>query len=119
MWLPVVLSGPAVWVLGRRGVGVGLRTSIALALGPVVVASVLAFVRLRWWNTLDGVLLGLLVAVAMTPQAAINSRRNGWLWLGKIALISWPALWLPLPGAAGGHHDAVLAAEPPGFGAPS
>src|SRR5258708_33856871 len=104
MWLPVVLSGPAVWLLGRRGVGVGLRTSIALALGPVVVASVLAFVRLRWWNTLDGVLLGLLVAVAMTPQAAINSRRNGWLWLGSIGVISRPWGLVLLPDAGGAKH---------------
>ncbi len=115
MCLPVLLTGPAVWLLGRRGVGVGLRTSIALALGPVVVASVLAFVRLRWWNTLDGVLLGLLVAVAMTPQAAINSRRNGWLWLGSIGLISWPGVLLLLPEAGAAKHDVFTEGEVTGL----
>jgi len=93
--LPLVLLGPAAWLLTRRPTGRGRRTALAIGLGPVLVALGLACVQLRWWNLCDGLLLALVVAAAAAP-----SRRSGWLWSGLAGLAFLPGLFQLLPPAA-------------------
>ena len=74
--LPWLLIGVALWLLVRRPTTAGQRTLIAVALGPVLVALVLASLQLRWCNQLDAALLALLVAA--TSGSAGPAVRWGW-----------------------------------------
>lgn len=81
MLLPLLILGPAAWLLARRATEPAQRAAIAIAAGPVVAAAVLAIRHLRWWNTLDCMLLGLLVAgTCARPSAAAAARGARWIW---------------------------------------
>jgi hypothetical protein len=96
--LPLLLLGPALWLLARHKMAVWQRTRIALAVGPVLVALTLACFQLRWWNLCDSMLLVLLVAAA-----AENSPRVRWVWSGFAGLVFLPGfLQLVPPVAADG-----------------
>ncbi len=77
--LGVLLS--ACWVLTNNNSIQPARTAVAIALGPVFVALVIACVKLSWWQTVDALLLVVLAATA----AAISSKemaakiRIGWI----------------------------------------
>ena len=89
--LPVVLVFPAAWLILRRRAAVAARASLALALGPVMVALAFACWQLRWWQVLDGTLLALAVAAVPKPVAA--DRRTGrWLWPGLATLLMVPGV---------------------------
>lgn len=85
--LPLLLLGPAMWLLMRRQTGGAPRIAVALALGPVVISLVLACLQLRWWGLCDVGLLALMVAVV-----AADIGRNRWLWAGFAGLIASPGL---------------------------
>lgn len=83
--LPLLFLGPAIWLLVRRP---AVRTSLAIALGPVLVAAGFAVRQLSWWNGLDGALLVLLtVTVAATGRGASFAR---WAWIGFVGLVCLP-----------------------------
>lgn len=91
-FLPLLLLGPAVWLLARSRTGPDHRTSIAVALGPMLVLAGLAIHQIRLWNTFDCMALVLLVAV--TAGAATDSNPAGFRWL--VAGLAAPALVLGL-----------------------
>ncbi len=62
--LPLLLIFPAAWILIRRQTAGAERTAIGIAIGPVAACLCLSFSQLRWWNTVDCMLLPLLVAAA-------------------------------------------------------
>ncbi|HXP60142.1 MAG TPA: hypothetical protein VN829_06595 [Dongiaceae bacterium] len=62
--LPLITVAPAAWLALRPSAKPELRASLAVALGPVVVALGFACERLSWWNELDCALLALVVAAA-------------------------------------------------------
>jgi hypothetical protein len=62
--LPLLLVVPALLLLWPRMAGAARRVPIALALGPVLVATGFAFRQISWWNGVDASLLALLVAMA-------------------------------------------------------
>jgi hypothetical protein len=105
-FLPLLLLGPAAWLLARRSTDPGHRAAVAICVGAALVAAAHALHQLRWWNTLDCALLALLVAVAAAVNAA---RRPRWLLCGLLA----PSLALgviavaPTAGA-GGDSDFKL-----------
>ncbi len=67
---PLLVLVPAAWIVLRRSFGFSERTAVALAAGPVVAAAALAVHQLRLWNTVDCMVLVLLVAVAGAAGAA-------------------------------------------------
>jgi hypothetical protein len=89
--LPVLLLLPAGWLILRRNGSVRARASLALALGPAMVALAFACWQLSWWHLLDGTLLALAVA-AMPAHLALNPRSGRWLWTGLAALIMIPGM---------------------------
>lgn len=95
--VPVLLIGPALWLLLRRATSSEARTSIAIAMGPVLAALALAFFHLSWWNGFDAALVTLLAAVTSTLYGRDSPRlfRPAWLVLVFLALVpgavqAWP-----------------------------
>ncbi len=92
--LPLVLIAPAVWFLLRKETARVRRVSLAITLGPVIVALGFACYQLVWWNTLDGFLLVLLVVMtAGLPQAA-NQGYARLAWVSGTLLLSLGVLFV-------------------------
>jgi len=87
-FLPVLLLGPAIWLLARRATTDGQRERIALSLGPVLIALGFACFQLGWWRLVDGTLLALLIAI--TPTIDSTPKSNRWLWSAGFAVILIP-----------------------------
>lgn len=99
--LPLLLLGPAGWLLFRNQTGRGERVALAVCLGPVLITVALACQQLRWWNLCDVTLLALLVAIT-----AAGNFRQGWIWPGFVALVLLPGLIrLVPPSGAGGSIE--------------
>jgi hypothetical protein len=90
--LPLLTAVPAVWLMLRPSAGLRARASIAIALGPVLVALGFACRQLSWWSVLDGALLALMVAAAAGDWALV--RRSG-RWTMAAAVLAFA-----IPGAA-------------------
>ncbi len=104
--LPVLLIGPAIWILFRRDGGMPTRSALAVALGPVLVALWLAWNRIAWWNMADATLLVLAVASATALQSSTVSTRLRGFWTAGAALLVLPGLFhLRPPAAAGGNNE--------------
>jgi hypothetical protein len=97
-----LLLAPVLWQLVRRKTGGAQRRTLAIALGPVLVALVLAWLQLRWWIMLDGLLLALLVVAAGSVDGATGPRWARWCWTGFAAVVFVLGLsqLLPTTGAA-------------------
>ena len=86
------------------------RASLALALGPVVVAFAFACRQLSWWHLLDGALLALVVS-AIPAHMAVDRRCGHWLWTGLAALLMIPGV-IPLwPQRVSKAEDKITSAE--------
>jgi hypothetical protein len=97
--VPLVLVIPAAWILAKGKAPAGQRAAVAVALGPVGAALILACGQLRWWNTVDCALLALAVACVCGPAAkrwAWSAAATGVLVLGLVQLA---------PNAAGGTSE--------------
>jgi hypothetical protein len=88
--LPLLLVGPSLWLLARRGVDPGARAAIIVALGPVMVALGFAFRELTWWNGVAGVLLVLLTAAAASMPGSADYRAGRWALAGFAVLVLLP-----------------------------
>ena len=81
--LPLLLIGPALWLLIRGKTAWSTRAGIALAIGPLAVALFLAFRQLSWWSVLDEALLLLVVASSMAfPLMDTKMRQGRWALAG-------------------------------------
>jgi hypothetical protein len=109
--LPVLLIGPAIWLLVRRGTGLGARTSIAIAMGPVLVALGFACWQLSWWNGLDAALLALLAAVTVALRGPASPRLARAAWLCLVALVLVPGAIQAVPWAEAGGKNALEGPE--------
>lgn len=74
------------------------RRVIAIAAAPALVAFVLAWWQLRWWNAFDAAVLALIPALTATTPAAARGPR--WLALGAAALAALPGFLLLVPPAS-------------------
>ena len=109
--LPVLVVLPAGWFILRRRVGRIARMSLAVALGPVLVALGFAGWRLNWWNQVDVVLLALLVAVTAAIGEMANQHFIRWIWSGLVAVIFLPGAIQIVPETASRGKDALDEAE--------
>ncbi|MEO7414307.1 MAG: hypothetical protein ABIZ81_13220, partial [Opitutaceae bacterium] len=98
--LPLLLLGPALWLLVRRETSTSMRAAIALTLGPALVALSLAFRQLAWWSTLDVVLLTVLIAATAGIPSALTSVRRRWLWSAFAGVLFIPGAIQLLPSAS-------------------
>lgn len=100
---PLLLLGPALWILSRRRTGPAYRTALAIGLGPAVLALALACAQIRWWNAFDAMLLALVAVAAASASAskAANPGYGRWMWAGLalLALVPGLAQLAPPPGA--------------------
>lgn len=94
--LPLLLVVPAGWFLLRSTTALVRRISIAITLGPVVVALGFAWHQLVWWNTLDGLLLVTLV-VMTTGIAGATHRGHARLGLASGAVLLSLGVFLIAP----------------------
>jgi hypothetical protein len=109
--LPLVLALPPIWLLMRRGSGPAVRVSIAVALGPLLVALGFACRRLAWWNGLDGLLLALLVP-ATEALCAVSARRFGrWAFSAAAVLALLPGAIRVIPREDGWKRDELNQAQ--------
>src|SRR5258708_5597386 len=95
--LPLRLVASAVWVLPRRQTGRERRISVAITLGPVLVAFGFACQQLFWWNALDGLLLVMLVAATTGLSGATNRGYRRLAWAGGGLLLLLPGILLGAP----------------------
>jgi hypothetical protein len=108
--LPLLVLGPALWLLVRRQSGSDARTALAIALRPALVALLLACAQLRWWSLCDGLLLALAVAVA-----SVIPVRNRTFVAGLAGLVFLPGLVLLRPPAAAGGNIQYTRLEAEGL----
>ncbi len=97
--LPLLLLLPVAWLLVRRETTPAARGALALALGPVLVAAGFAGSQLRWWNTVDGMLLVLVVVATVVIRDSMPARASRWVWSGVVAVVlgfGAVQLWTPL-----------------------
>lgn len=82
--LPLLWFAVGAWKILFRTAPSSIRPAIALALGPVVAATLLAFGQLQWWMMVDVALLGLVVAVTAGLATQAPSPRALNLWTGFV-----------------------------------
>jgi len=101
--LPLLLVALGLFLVFSRKIPVAPRRALALALGPVLVALVLAWLQLSWWSGFGAMLVSLLVACAAAAETAPGAAGR-WLWRGAAALVVLPGFFLlPLPAGARGE----------------
>ena len=108
--LPLIILGPAGWMLLGRATKPESRVLLAFALGPVLVALGFACFQLSWWSLLDGTLLLLLVA-AFAECGAPAGRSSRWLWPVVAALFVIPGAIQLRPQKSVGTEMALTARE--------
>jgi hypothetical protein len=97
--LPLLILVPAVWLLSNRSLRPWQFTSIAVSLGPVLMALAFAFREISWWSRVDCALLAMMVVSAAAMRETNASPVIAWVG-GTIAAIAvlpgsarlWPAL---------------------------
>jgi hypothetical protein len=97
--LPLLIAAAAIGLLATGRIPRDRRAAIALALGPVLVATALAFVQLRWWSGVDVLLACLVVTVVVAMGRAAPLPRS-WLWAAGCVVMVLPGIRL-LPQPAG------------------
>ncbi len=86
-FLPVLLLVPAAWVFFHRRTSPAARLSVAVTLGPVLVALGFAGRNLNWWSVLDATLLALLLALTTDAPAQSRFVRGVWSVCTAVILI--------------------------------
>jgi len=98
--IPLLIVVPAVVIMFRtRTIGAAPPIPIALALGPVFVATAFATRQVSWWNGVDAALLALLVAAAAALRGSPRPRVAAGLAAALGALVLVPGavqLWPPV-----------------------
>jgi hypothetical protein len=82
--VPMLAFGFLVWQSVRRATGGANRAALAVVLGPAFIALILSYLRLRWWQIFDGLLL--IAVVFGTSVFATQSRSvlGRVLWFGSV-----------------------------------
>ena len=106
--LPLLIVVPSLWLLLRGKVSAGGRRAIAIALGPVLAALVLACFRIRWWTAVDGALLSLVVASVSAPPPSAKALRSRGLWAAVVGVAALAGVLLAVPDVRGGSGKLKL-----------
>jgi len=105
--LPLIMVGPALWLILRKGTGGGARASLAVLLGPLLVAVGFAGLRLTWWNGVDVVLLAMAgVLTAVLEEEGIH-RIFRPAWFALAALVVAPGLFQSWPHSESRDSNAL------------
>jgi len=83
--LPGLLVVPAGWLVLRHRTGTASRASLAVSLGPSLVAIGFACWQLSWWSQADAALLALLVTATAAIRESFHHRFSPWVWSGFVA----------------------------------
>jgi len=113
--LPLVLLVPAIWLATRRRTGTALRTILALVLGVVLPALVLAYFQLKWWCLLDATLLVLLVALTASHGPDSDRPSSRWLWAVGVLFIMLPGAFQLMPTGKSLPDNALTVPEAVGL----
>ena len=109
--LPVLLIGPAIWLIVRHKINLGDRISVAIAIGPVLVALGFATRQLSWWNGFDAALLALAVAVSVALRGPASSRLSRIAWLCLVLLVLIPGATQAVPYVKADEKNALEGPE--------
>ncbi|MEO6002572.1 MAG: hypothetical protein ABIZ04_15935 [Opitutus sp.] len=107
--LPLVLVVPAVWFVARCADS-RVRSSLILTLGPVVVTLILASFQLRWWVSLEAMLLVLLIGCAIAVRRMTPTPWGKWAIISGVVLAIIPGVIVltPSSGAAETVNEAEI-----------
>jgi len=108
--LPLVIAVPAVWLVLRPSTALQSRASIAVALGPVLVALGFACAQLSWWSVLDGALLAMMVAAAAGEWALVRASGR-WLLAPIVLVFAVPDIAQSLPQRSAGSAPTLTPQE--------
>jgi hypothetical protein len=108
--LPLCAVVPALWLLLRPAASPRLRSTIAVALGPVVVAFALACRQLSWWSVVDVSVLALIVAAA-AGQWTLASIGGGWILAALVLAFAVPGFIRLQPPAFAGPATVLTPQE--------
>jgi hypothetical protein len=116
IWLGLTLAPvgallPAIWVLRNRLIAMPIRAAVAITLGPVMVALLLACVMLTWWQTLDGLLLVSLAALAPGVSSKAIGRKACLGWISVVVALLAPGLIYALGWSRPGKGDVLSRTE--------
>jgi hypothetical protein len=107
--LPVLLLGPALWLVFRRNAGRLSRELVVVTLGPVVVTLCLGCIWLSWWKAFDITLIALLAAVTAAARSEGRILLFRWMWPALVAvpvLVGALQTWPRLGSAGAGSLDS-------------
>ncbi len=110
-FLPLLLVVPAGWLVFRRTGEPGTRISLAVMIGPFVVALGLAWERLSWWNGLDAVLLVVVVVSAAAFRSTGKSPVAQWAYAALAAFVFLPGMIQLIPTPNRGQENALGESE--------
>lgn len=111
-FLPLTILGTMVWLLVRRATSVRLKVALGILAGPLLVALALACVHLRWWQTVDGLLLVALAPVVTAVGTAFSpGRRAAWTAAVVASVGCGVGLLFPARGDAGEYIVTVPEVE--------
>ena len=100
-FLPLLALIPAIRSVLRRATDPGVRSRLAFAVGPVLIAGGFAWAELSWWCFLDAAVLAMLVA-ATSGIGGPGSARSQGIWSSLALAFAIPgAIQLAPPGSSG------------------
>jgi len=96
--LPLLCLSFPIWLAWRRSTARGDRVALTLVLGPLLLSLPFAWMQLRWWSLVDGLLLALAVTVTLI---LVREGRRGALmgWLGVWLFVLLPGMICQIPAA--------------------
>jgi len=112
--LPALILVPALVLLFVRRAGGLRRAWLAIALGPSLVALVVACHQLHWWNMFDGALLALAVGATAAVPGAAPSRFGRCAWAVLMAAVAAPGVMQLLP-PSGAARDTLTELDAQGL----
>ena len=107
--LPLAGAVAAVWIMLRPSTGPATRASIAVALGPVLVALGFACRELGWWAVLDCALAAMMVAAAGEWEPAPSAGR--WMLAAAALAFAVPGIAKVCPGRSGGEGATLTSQD--------
>ena len=113
--LPVLLLVPAGWLLVRRKIDSHQWTAVALATGALLIVLGFAGRHLSWWNDVDVVGLGLLVAAVGATAGPDRPALPRWAWAMGVAGVLGLGLVQLAPKTAGAAENAFSQQEVEGM----
>ncbi len=109
--LPLLLLGPALWLLVRRQTPLAERLALAVAVGAVIPPLGWACFQLSAWALLDATLLVLLIATLSGSDPAGQNPYRRWIWAGCLLAILLPGAWRLMPAGKAAAANSLSGPE--------